>query len=107
MGTRAAAAVALAFPTDETMSEPREGRPAQDWRVDKVWQAGACAYCALRPRAPPGTPRNEQWWFGHGDGAHSPYGCRCLKRFLAEGGDTDAYPQYCTHLQRMLKLRTA
>ena len=107
VGTRAAAAVALAFPTDETMSEPREGRPAQDWRVDKVWQAGACAYCALRPRAPPGTPRNEQWWFGHGDGAHSPYGCRCLKRFLAEGGDTDAYPQYCTHLQRMLKLRTA
>jgi hypothetical protein len=31
-----------------------------------------CAYCAFRPLAPPGTPKEDEWKYGTGDGAHNP-----------------------------------
>jgi hypothetical protein len=45
-----------------------------------------CAYCAFRPRAPPGTPDGELWKYGTGDGAHNPVTCRPYIRYLCEAG---------------------
>ena len=68
------------------------------------WPADACAYCHFRPRAPAGTAESDLWWYGTGDGAHNPHRCKAFKRYLAEGGDRSADPQFVDHLSACLKL---
>ena len=66
---------------------------------DRIWPADACAYCHHRPRAPPGTPPEHDWWFGNGDGKHNPARCQPAKRYLCEGGDITVDPQWAPHLR--------
>ena len=98
--TQAGPATAKARPNDPEFSCTRGGKP---YSTDGVWSPDACTYCAFREVAPAGTPPDQDWWYGNGDGAHNPYRCQCFKRYLAEGGDVSADPQWVHHLRRCLR----
>jgi hypothetical protein len=77
-------ALAYCRPCDSTMTKPRVdelGTNIVNWTNEN-----GCAYCAFRPRAPPGTPDGELWKYGTGDGAHNPVTCRPYIRYLCEAG---------------------
>ena len=85
--TTMTSAVARARPADASMTQPRLGRPQNQY--GQPWPDDACAYCRFRPKAPGPNAANgeDAWRYGTGDGAHNPYRCRAFKRYLAEGGD--------------------
>jgi len=95
--------ISMARPNDNTLTTPRKGRPHSD---NGTWTNEiGCAYCLHRPRAPPGTAEEDKWFYGTGQGAHSPYRCQCFVRFLAEGGGTDVPPDLGLYLQGILLKR--
>ena len=101
--TPAGPATALARPMDATMKQTCTGTVSS---LDGVnWAKDACRYCCFRPRAdadcPPGHP--QHWWYGTGDGSHNPYRCQPAKRFLAEGGDLDQYPEQAQRLRYCIR----
>ena len=99
--TAAGSATAKARPNDAQMQTTRLGPARSD--ENKVWAADACSYCYYRPRAPPNTAADDEWWYGTGDGAHNPYRCQPFKRYLAEGGDPATDSAYAGHLRTCLR----
>ena len=93
-----ASAMAQVRPADATLTKPRYGR-SDSTRPDN------CAYCRFRPLAPPGTPEDQKYKYGTGDGNHSPHGCMPCKKFLAEGGDVSQFPDAKGHISSLLVLR--
>jgi hypothetical protein len=97
--------LAQSRPSDHSMKMHRIGRARTDtgqwggtWNTDT-----GCAYCAFRPLAPPGTPEEDQWYYGTNNGGHSPYRCQPYVRFLAEGGGSDVPDKHRCFLQAMLR----
>ena len=103
----AGAATRLARPNDATMTQTRCGVPRSAGGFDTgqpaVWDDDACAYCHHRERAPPGTDPADDWWYGNGNGKHSPHRCQPFKRFLAEGGDLTKEPLWASHLRTCIR----
>jgi len=86
-GTAAEAAVTLFFPNDSSISSMHRSKPDGGRGSTPQWARDACRYCHYRPKAPAsGSPPEDAWWYGTGDGNHSPYKCMCAKRYLCEGG---------------------
>ena len=105
--TTAGHATAQARPADASRTTTRTGRPTstKNDRDQNEWAEDSCSYCHYRDLAPadvaPGSPLH--WWYGTGNGKHSPYRCQCFKRYLAEGGDAAADPAAAPYLQNCLR----
>ena len=83
-------------PADSTLTRPATPdsvvgfRPQMDVvEGDRQWPISACKWCYHRPLPPPGTPQEELWMWGTGNGAHNPRRCRPCLRWAAEGGNAD------------------
>ena len=92
-------AMAQCWPSSETCTSVASfdsiiiaGRPEGGWPADH------CKYCKYRARAPPGTPADQTWYYGTGDGAHDAVRCQALKRFIAEGGNAQKFPEAAKHI---------
>ena len=98
-----AAGLAQAYPSDGTMKTPHLQRPIKN-------DPERCKYCLYRPMATPNSPESSwthanNWWYGTGNGNHSPHGCTCAKLFHIVGGDTAQFPKAVEHLRNMIKLK--
>jgi hypothetical protein len=98
------AGLAQCWPSDSTCSSVGtfddivvSGRPTAGWPSDH------CKYCFYRAKAPPNTPADQQWYYGTGDGAHDAAKCCALKRFLAEGGNKQRFPDCAKYFTSALR----
>jgi hypothetical protein len=101
-GMESYAVVAKARPSDIGMTAPREGQEqclSPRGTIPEEWGPAACAFCANRPKDVSNIAGNKFWWYGNGNGAHNPYRCACLKRYLCEGGDTTNDAAYAAKLR--------
>jgi len=104
--------VAKARPHDAEMKAPRvgpeqstSGRSAGRTVTPEVWSINSCAYCFYRGKGTPAEQQSNMFWFyGTGDGAHNPYRCQCMLRYLAEGGHRNADPAFVTPLRKCVYL---
>ena len=97
-------ALCQACPNDATRTTVRTGRPKRPVERGGPWSPGSCTYCEHRPLAPANTKQSALWWYGTGNGAHNPYGCKAFLRFLAEGGDRRGQPEFVSHLQSCVRI---
>ena len=78
-------ALAQCWPADATCATVGT---IPDPRGNEKWTVDTCRYCRFRALPPANvTDPNQQWWYGTGDGKHSPFRYPRLRRFLANGGD--------------------
>ena len=97
-------AVAQCWPVDSTMSAVG---PIPDPADRSKWTADSCRYCRFRAPAPAGTASESMWWYGTGDGQHAQNRCPRLRRFLAQGGNTDMFPGAAAALQECIRFPNA
>lgn len=96
------AAYARVYPSSAAMTHADLTDPHSD---NGFWRPGSCAFCTHRPRPPPGTPADQQWRYGTGDGAHNPIICQNVARFICEGCCGEVDERVVPLLQRLISLK--
>ena len=95
-------ALAQCWPADATCAAVGT---IPDPRSNDTWTIDTCRYCRFRALPPEGTDKAQIWWYGTGDGKHSPNRCPRLRRFLANGGDSVKFKDQSKHIVSALRMK--
>lgn len=105
---RLAAALARALPADARLTTPLLTRLVPPRGGLTSEKGKGCPYCLCRPLPPPDQAQEScplNYLYGTGNGAHSPYFCRPLIRFLCEGGGDEVSDDLKGYLRSLVILR--
>ena len=95
-------ALAQCWPADATCAAVGT---IPDPRSNDTWTIDTCRYCRFRAMPPDGTDKAQMWWYGTGDGKHSPNRCPRMRRFLANGGDSVKFKEQSKHIVSALRMK--